>query len=131
MKPDDIINGLGYLATPYSKYPLGTQRAFVDTCILTARLLKKGLNIYSPIAHDHYIALYGQIDPHDLSIWIPFNKVIMSRCDYLLVALMPSWEKSKGMAAEIDFFNKHDKPIFKMNQDTLSIWPWVFSGGVA
>jgi Domain of unknown function (DUF1937) len=116
------LTGLGYLATPYSKYPHGIERAFIDACELCGQLLKHGgLKLYSPIAHTHCIALYGKIDPLDLSIWIPFDETIMSRCDYLIVAHMTSWTGSKGIAAEVEFFKKHENPVYDLDPITMRL----------
>ena len=40
------MNGLQYLATPYSKFPHGIQVAFEEACRLAARLLTKGIKVY-------------------------------------------------------------------------------------
>jgi hypothetical protein len=58
---------LCYLATPYSKFSGGINMAFVEASIFAARLLALGVKIYSPIAHTHPLAIYGNIDPLDLT----------------------------------------------------------------
>src|SRR5262245_27488339 len=109
------LQPLIYLATPYSKYPAGIEQAFVDAAALTGRLLVEGLRVYSPIAHTHPIAVWGQLDPYDHSIWLPFDEAIMTAASALLVAEMDGWRESKGIAHEIDFFERRKKPIFYLN----------------
>ena len=112
---------LYYLATPYSKYPDGTQAAFYDASILAGRLMRQGIFVYSPIVHTHPIALHGCMDLKDLSIWLPFDELIVAKLDAMLVAHMPSWEDSRGIAHEIEFFKKAAKPIYDLDPKTLTM----------
>lgn len=113
--------GLAYVATPFSAYPLGIERAWIDACKIAARLLKIGVRVYSPIAHTHSIAIHGELDAMDLSIWLPFDEAMMEKCDSLVVAHLSSWELSKGIAHEIAFFERAGKPIFDLDPETLKI----------
>src|SRR5581483_5926388 len=102
--------GLIYLATPYSKYPDGIDRAWLDACKLTARMLRAGAKVYSPIAHTHPVAIHGEIDPLDHKIWLPFDEAMMAAAAALVVAKMTGWESSQGIAHEIRFFAQARKP---------------------
>lgn len=113
--------GLVYLATPYSKYPLGIEAAFKDAAKLTARLLRVKVRAYSPIAHTHPIALYGKVDPLDHGIWLPFDEAIMAKSDAMLVAKMDGWEESRGIKHEIEFFTAAGKPIYYLDVSTLEV----------
>jgi nucleoside 2-deoxyribosyltransferase len=113
--------GLAYLATPYSKFPDGIEAAFIAASKLTAQLLRAGIKVYSPIAHTHPVAIHGDIDPHDHAIWMPFDQAMMDVCDSLIVAHLPSWETSKGVAIEIEVFEKAGKPIFDLEPASLSM----------
>jgi hypothetical protein len=119
---DDVAKfSLVYLATPYSKYPGGIEAAFKDASKLAGRLLRLGVKVYSPIAHTHPIAINGNLDPMDHSIWLPFDKSIMDKADAILVAKMPSWQDSKGIAHEIEVFGNAGKPIYYLDTDTLDV----------
>lgn len=111
---------LCYLATPYTRYPGGQDIAFEHAAVLAARLLRHGITVYSPIAHTHPIATLGGIDPMDHAIWLPFDKVMMERCDVLLVAHMEGWQESFGIAEEIKFFEAERKPIFDLDPMRLT-----------
>lgn len=111
--------GLAYLATPFSKYPLGTARAYRDAARLAADLMLRGVKVYSPIAHSYPLALYGNIDPCDHSIWMPFDEAMMSVAQVLIVAHMQGWEESYGIAEEVRFFEKAGKPIFDLDPETF------------
>lgn len=110
---------LAYLATPYSKYKAGIEQAFIDAAKLAARLMQAGINVYSPIAHTHPIAIYGEIDPYDLTLWLELDRAMMSKCDTLIVAHMDGWEQSSGVAHEIAFFAHAGRPVFDLDCDTL------------
>lgn len=110
-----------YLATPYSRYPDGLEAAFRDAAKLAARLLELGVRVYSPICHTHPIAIHGELDPLDHSIWLPFDEAMMEACDAIVVAMMPSWKQSKGIKYEIDYFTLEGKPVFYLEPGTLEI----------
>lgn len=113
---------LCYLATPYSKYEGGDlDLAFRDAARLAAELLKVGIKVYSPIAHTHPLAVYGDVDPMDHDIWLPFDEAMMKASDVLIVAHMNGWQESRGIAHEIEFFDKADKPIFDLDPRSLTM----------
>lgn len=116
-----MLKGLNYLATPYSKFPHGIQVAFENACQIAARLLTRGVKVYSPIAHTHPIAIHGGLNPYDHSIWLPFDQAIMECCSGLIVAHMEGWDISYGIAEEIKFFNEFRKDIYDLEPATLSI----------
>jgi nucleoside 2-deoxyribosyltransferase len=102
---------LVYLASPYSKYDQGIVAAFQHASIVAARLMQAGVKVYSPIAHTHSLAVYGEIDPLDHSIWMPFDEAMMHACDALAVAKMPGWSDSYGISQEVAYFHRHGKPV--------------------
>jgi hypothetical protein len=110
-----------YLASPYSKYPDGIDKAFEDISAIAGRLLIGGYKVYSPIAHTHPIAVHANLDPYDHSIWLPFDQAIMKACDAMIVAKMDSWDRSYGIGEEIKFFNAANKPIYYLDPETLEV----------
>lgn len=114
-------HGLIYLASPYSKYPSGIQQAFQDVSVLAGKLIQKGYKVYSPIAHTHPIAIYGNLDALDHSIWLPFDQAIMRACDAMIVAKMETWDQSYGIGEEIKFFNAAGKPVYYLDPETMEI----------
>jgi nucleoside 2-deoxyribosyltransferase len=105
------LPGLHYIATPYSKYPQGLDRAFVHAAEVTALLLRKGIVAYSPIVHSHTVAKVGDLDALDHKIWLPLDEQMMARCDACLVAMMRGWDQSFGVQHEIGFFRNLGKPV--------------------
>jgi hypothetical protein len=112
---------LSYLATPYSLYPFGPELAFIKAAKLAAQLMLVGIKCYSPIVHCHPLATYGNINPLDNSIWLPFDEVMMNACGTLIVANMSGWQESKGVAHEIAFFEAASKSIFDLDVKTLGM----------
>ena len=112
---------LVYLGTPYSKYPAGIDAAFRDAAALTAKLIIKGVNVYSPIAHTHPIAVYGGIDPLDHEFWLAFDAAMMAKSDALVVAMLAGWEFSYGLQHEIRVFRSAAKPVFRLDPTTLAL----------
>lgn len=106
---------LYYLASPYSKYPYGINEAFEDISEIAGTLLKKGIFVYSPIAHSHPVAKYGKIDPYDHSVWMPLDLKIAESCKGLIVAKMLGWEDSYGVSLEIKHFKELNLPIYYMD----------------
>lgn len=116
---ESVFTGLGYLATPYSKFGGGLEAAFAEAARIAARMLQNGFRLYSPIAHTHPLAIHGGLDPLDHGIWLPFDEAMMAKADYLLIAEMDGWRDSKGIAYEIEFFAAAGKPIFRLDPATL------------
>lgn len=119
MRPSQF--GLAYLATPYSLYQGGLERAWVDACKFTAGLIAAGIRVYSPIAFTHGVAIHGGLDPLDLDLWLPFDETMMAKADSLIVARMQGWDTSKGIAHEIQVFADARKPIFDLDPETLKM----------
>lgn len=106
------VDGFLYLATPYSRFPGGIEDAFECACRCAAWLIRQGLSVYCPIAHTHPVAIHGGLDPLDHEIWMPADLPMMRAATGLVVAMMPSWEQSVGVKAEISQFQEDDKPVW-------------------
>lgn len=114
-------SSLSYLATPYTKYPQGIDAAYRDACTLAARLIRIGVNLYSPIAHAHGIALHGGIDALNQRLWTEIDAIFLDKCEVLIVAHMEGWEQSSGIAHEIEVFERSGRPIFDLDPQTLTM----------
>ena len=108
------MSSFWYIATPYSKYPAGREQAFIDASKIAAKFVKAGIPAFSPIAHTHPVAEYGEIDPYDHKIWLPFDAPFMALAYGLIVCKLDGWDKSIGIAHEIEAFKKAGKPVLYM-----------------
>lgn len=113
--------GFYYLATPYSKYEGGIERAFEDTCRVAGALTAVGVCVYSPIAHAHPVATHGLLDHFDHNLWLPLDERMMDSAVACLVADMPGWRDSYGVSHEIAYFRKHGKPVLQIPFDAKTI----------
>jgi hypothetical protein len=108
--------GYWYMATPYSKYIAGMERAFEHAAATAARFIAEGVSVFSPIAHSHHIAEFEGLDPLDHGTWMRIDKPLMEGAIGLLVVTMDGWEGSKGVGDEIEYFTCADKPIYYVGE---------------
>ncbi len=101
---------LWYLASPYSKYKGGQQKAHDDVIKIMAALVKNGLKVFCPIAHTHALGL-EMGNALDSNFWTDFDNTFLEFCDGVIVAKMPGWEESSGVAQEIAEAEKAGKQI--------------------
>lgn len=111
------IQGFIYLASPYSKYPDGMEKAYRDVSRIAARLIEARVPVFSPIAHSHGVAIHGGIDPSSHDIWLPVCEPMIRQAAGMIVATMTGWRESVGVNWEIDTFSRANKPIWMMNAD--------------
>lgn len=111
-----------YLATPYSKYPGGLDKAFKMACRATAEFIRLGVRVYSPIAHTHPVAIYGDIDPYDHGIWLPADKPFMDVACGLIVYQAIGWDESRGILEEIKAFTEQGKPVTYATPGKAAKW---------
>lgn len=121
MTPQDFK--LVYYGSPYSKFDTGIHNAFVEVAAKAADLMRQGVKVYSPIAHTHPLAIYGNIDPLDHNIWLPFDEAMMDACEAMIIADMAGWDTSYGVQYEIKHFRERGKPVFKQVGDKLLLYP--------
>jgi hypothetical protein len=112
--------GFWYVATCYTKHEHGIHVAHIDACKVTAALLTRGVQVFSPIAHSHGIALYGGIDPLSHAIWLPADKPMMDAAHGLIVVKMKNWLQSYGIGKEIEEFRKAGKPVAYLDLETMT-----------
>lgn len=100
-----------YLASPYSHPQMSVRVARFESAANAASvLMRRGINVYSPIAHTHPIEIYGGL-PGNWDFWEPFDRWFIERCSGLLVLQIDGWDKSRGVAAEIKIAAECDKQV--------------------
>jgi nucleoside 2-deoxyribosyltransferase len=108
---------LYYLATVYRPDPDSIHHAYIKACELSAQLAYQGVMNFSPIAHSHGAALYGNLDPMKDEPWYSWNCAFMDRCDGGMIrAEMVNWKLSRGMQFETDYFTKKGLPIYSWEE---------------
>lgn len=110
-----------YLASPYSHVDCAVVEERVEKVLLAAaKLMQRGSIIFSPIAHSHFICKAGNL-PATWEFWEKQDMPFLSRADELWVLMLPGWEESKGIAAEIAYAKKCHIPVWYVRPDSLQI----------
>lgn len=106
--------GYWYVATPYSRYPDGTEAAFEEACRVAGWLIANRVHVYAPITATHPIAINALLDPFDHDLWLPADEPMMDAARGLIVVEMKGWEESYGMKVEQARFITVGKPIIHL-----------------
>lgn len=116
MTLDDLrgLQGFVYLATPYRLHPFGLSCAAYDARRHVGYLIREGFSVFSPIAHSHDVARACGLDPTDNDLWIKQFAPLMEAAAALVIAKIPSWDVSDGVAKEAAYFQAAGKPVVEM-----------------
>jgi len=105
------LKPLIYLASPYSHSDPSIRNERVrQTIAAVANLMTSNLVIYSPIIHNHQIAIKHNL-PTDWEYWQQFDEVMLSKCNQIYVLMLEGWLESRGIKAEIAIARKLRLPI--------------------
>ena len=100
-----------YLASPYyHKDPEIREARFIAACTKAGELMNQGYFIYCPIAHSHPIAVQCEL-PKDWSFWEQYDIEYIKWVDEVWVLMLPGWDQSTGIKAEIEIAKKMGKPV--------------------
>lgn len=105
-----------YVASPYTheSYVLRDIRA--DCAIrYSARLCKQGRVCFCPIGHSHPFTAFDI--PQNFEFWKRFNQPFLDMCTEMHVLMLWGWEDSRGVAYEIEDFEKAGKKILYYDPD--------------
>ena len=104
-------NALVYLATPYSHPdPEVSLARYEAVNKKVVELMRLGLHIYSPITHNHPLALLGDM-PIEWSYWERYDRLMLSFCSEMIVLRLDGWEESVGVTAKIQIARNMGMPI--------------------
>ena len=103
-----------YLASPYHHNDtVIMEERYNEAAAATVELLKAGQIVYSPIVHNHHIAVNFNL-PRDHKFWLEYDFGILRHCEKLIILQLKGWEKSLGVGAEIAFAKFTGIPISYM-----------------
>ncbi len=111
---DMVCQTFWYLATPYRSHPAGRPWAHDDACQVAAFLMGEGVKVFCPIVHGHILTYFG-LDPTDHEFWMKMDRPFMDAASGIIVAQLPGWEDSVGIAEEIDRFKDMNKHVVYMS----------------
>tara|TARA_Y100000310_G_scaffold324033_1_gene385360 strand:+ start:31 stop:396 length:366 start_codon:yes stop_codon:yes gene_type:complete len=113
------INGYWYLGTVFTQHPDGYEAAYRDACVALARLLKRGVPVFCPVAHTYGAQQQGSI-PNDHEFWMKVDRPLMEAAAGMIVLKMPGWKASEGLKYEVKVFDAAKKPVIFLTWDQLS-----------
>lgn len=104
-----------YLASPYNheKRSVMEQR-FRAAADVTTKLIEKGTVVFSPIVHNHYLAVNYDL-PRDFDFWMAYDLPMLDLAEELYVLALVGWHTSKGVATEINHAKSRNIPISFVN----------------
>lgn len=112
---------LWYFAHIYTATDKRAELANFNLCgIRTAKLIKQGYFVYSPICHTHpiHMAWPEFLVNDERELWIALDMIIIQRTNFTGLILAPLWEQSDGCCGERDKFIELGKPI-KLYEDIM------------
>lgn len=93
---------LVYLACPYSHPdPKVRRERFLAANAAAAKLMRQGLNVFSPITHCHPIAIDHDL-PGDWQFWKRYDRAFIDCSNRMFVLTLDGWEESDGVKNEIE-----------------------------
>jgi len=108
-----------YLASPYThSTPAVSEQLFHAACLETALLVNAGHIVFSPIVHGHPLVEYGV--PGDWLFWERYDRVLLQRCDEVVVLKLDGWRESRGVMAEIKFAKEIEKRVRYVEPNSLA-----------
>lgn len=106
-----------YLSTPYShKDKSIVEERYKKTALKIADLVSKGHVIISPIFYGHNLLNYKEM-PSDWEFWKNFCESFLVKCDELWVYMIPGWDESTGLKAEIELAISLNIPVIYIEED--------------
>ena len=126
-----------YLASPYNHAdPAVREERYLSACRAAAKLMANELNVFSPIAHSHPIAVHGGLDAVDHDFWMRRDLPILRRCNAIMVLCLDGWEQSRGIRCELEEADRiHERlhkqgglfPILYVTETVKQAKKWSFT----
>ena len=100
-----------YLASPYThKDPEVVRERVRLSAKAVARLLQEGENSYSPIVHGYAVEVWiSYALPYE--VWLEHGLEMLKRASCCAVLMLPGWQISRGVAAEVELAKKWGIPV--------------------
>lgn len=90
-----------YLASPYTHPdPFVMEWRYLMALRRMVEHLREGQHVYGPIVHNHELRRFGNLPP-TWEFWQVYDFDMLCRCDKLEVLMLPGWQQSVGVTAEV------------------------------
>jgi len=105
-----------YLASPYSHTDKRIEQWRYQAVLnYTIRQQRLGVLLFSPIVYGHPFAQAGL--PSDFTYWRTLNERLILGCSCLHYYMLPGWEDSIGVKAEIEFAESYGLEVEAIEYD--------------
>jgi len=112
---DERIKPLVYLASPYTHSDKEVvEENFRKISKVSAEMTADGFITISPITYGHTLLQFKEM-PGDWAFWTSFCLSILEKCDKIVVVKMEGWDKSSGIAGELEYAKEHGIPVEYIN----------------
>ena len=106
-----------YIASPYSHSDSDViEENFKKVSKLAAKLCSEGQVAISPITYGHTLVGFKPM-PIDWPFWENFCLSILNTCDEMIIYKMEGWDRSRGVAEEVEFARRKGIQITYMEYD--------------
>jgi hypothetical protein len=119
-----------YLAVPYTHSNEAIEeRRFEIVTRVSAELAKRKISNISPITQSHLQNRMVNI-PGTWDFWKNIDKIILEKCDVLVVLRLNGWDESIGVMEEMDIALNNNIPIIFLDlefgkSDTTNFWMYL------
>ena len=104
---DNVI----YVASPYTHHDKGVvEENYRRVSRYSAEIVSEGLVAISPITYGHTLVGFKSMRT-DWEFWTNFCLSLLSKCDSMHVLMIEGWDKSRGVAEEIEYAKENNIPI--------------------
>lgn len=131
VKLDDLSKELVYyMACPYTAINANSPNhresveriRYIEITTIGAQLTKEGLVLLTPITVSHKLKKYEPTLGTTWDYWKRIDTKLLERCaDAVIVAKMPGWEKSVGVAGELEIARRLKIPIFYLDPHDFEV----------
>ena len=127
--PENLIFNAGqfgfyYLGSPYTDpNPDIMERRAHEAWRQSGLMTKFGIPHYCPIHAKHQIAKVFNL-PVDVDFWWNENLPFLHHACGMIIAVMPGWQKSRGIDREMRFTTDAGKPLYLTDTDALGLRFW-------
>lgn len=105
------MHGYVYLASPFTHPDSQVRRErYIKACAHAARLMLDGQAVFAPIPHSYSIEdHFPQLEGFDF--WMHQDLPILHHAAKLIVLKLDGWDKSKGVAREMEYAKENGIPV--------------------
>ncbi len=104
-----------YLSAPYYHEDQGViEQRMIFVKRYAARLVMQGNLVASPLLTYHGLLTPEEMRRVSTHFWMKASASVLKTCDSMVLLMLPGWEQSSGVNAELDWAEKLCIPVQKV-----------------